>query len=277
MSFARHIAKLATNELLDVLDGEQRIRLAHYILNRELGDGIGDPEQNGEYTLLRNLRKTLIEKPVVFDVGANVGAWTLELSQHVSADTTVYAFEPDSATFAELSRTLAGAPHASRFVAIRAALSDTDGEAELHSAGALAETNSLVFRSGITEGEKMRVPVLRADNFCAQRGIERVAFAKIDVEGHEFAALRGFEALLDMQRVDCIQFEYGGTWIDARVFLADVFKYLSSRGYRLGKLMPNGIRPLPSYTRALERFSFANFVAMTPHWSKRCGALLLEP
>jgi hypothetical protein len=49
---------------------------------------------------------------------------------------------------------------------------------------------------------------------------------KMDIEGHELTALKGFGAALDVARV--LQFEFGGCNIDSRTYFQDFWYFLKS-------------------------------------------------
>lgn len=68
--------------------------------------------------------------------------------------------------------------------------------------------------------------------------------------------------MLDQGRIHQIQFEYGGTYIDARILLKDLFDFLIPYGYRLYKIYPNELRPIECYDQRLENFQYQNWVAL---------------
>ena len=88
---------------------------------------------------------------------------------------------------------------------------------------------------------------------------------KLDVEGHEVAALRGLGERLRPETVDVIQFEYGGAALDAGTTLRDLYRLLEGRGYALAKLFPRALE-LRDYRPWAEHFSYANYVALAPRW-----------
>ena len=67
-----------------------------------------------------------------------------------------------------------------------------------------------------------------------------------------------------------IQFEYGGTTLDAGTSLRDLYRLLSDRGYRLAKLYPDALEIRP-YRPWMEHFSYANYVALSPRWTSPDG------
>lgn len=260
---SRPVLKRVLTVALDtLLSSENRVKLARYILNRELGEGIGDPALNGENDLVSRLRDKLGDQSVVIDVGANVGQWTTSLAQGLRTRPRVFSFEPVPGIYARLVEACERLETAARVTPVCAALSDTSGTAEIHVAGDLAETNSLHHIPGMTEGGKVEVELMRGDDFCRDRGIDEVDVLKLDVEGNEVATMRGFSDALHAQRIGCVQFEYGTTWLASRTFLADAFELLTSCGYRVGRIVPGGVRPIDRYTADLDRFRHANFLAV---------------
>lgn len=234
-------------------------RLCRSYVDRYNGDNDGDPHTNGEYLFLRSILPTC---RVVFDVGANVGDWTAHAIA-VNPALEVHSFEPSPTTFQQLlARPFPPSVHR-----VNCGLSDTAQVAHLHTYADEPTMNSLHSRSGITlsptASETITLNTL--DDYCDQAGIASVDLLKIDTEGHEVSVLRGATRLLETGRIRAIQFEYGGTYIDARILLKDVFDLLMPRGYRIAKLYPAGPRPVPAYTQQLETFQYQNFVATLSH------------
>ena len=234
------------------------------------GDNNDVPETNGEYEVLARVRPELVKRGVpALDVGANLGDWTVELCSGRQDAVQVYAFEPSSETFRTLSERLAKLTTGARITPVHAAVGSAPGEATLKVYGSLAGSNSLVTREGLTDGRgpaTETVPVVSGDTFCAERGIAEVGVVKVDTEGFEMEVLRGFSGMLGRKAVGVIQFEYGGTWIDARILLRDAFDLLLPLGYTVAKVHPRGIEVLPAYDQRLETFQYANFLAVRPDW-----------
>jgi hypothetical protein len=159
-----------------------------------------------------------------------------------------------------------------------AALSSQDGEAPIFVTGNdSSELNSLHPRHGAGAKVEFRqgaaVRLVKGDTYCAENSIDRINFLKIDTEGHEMAVLAGFARMLAEKRVEIIQFEYGGTWLDSRTQLLDAFELLSRYGYILGKLHPRGIKVYPRYSQALETFRYSNYVAFLPAWKEHLAVI----
>lgn len=225
-------------------------------MERRNGDNDDDMRTNGEMHLLR---RTLPGAQTVFDVGANVGAWVRAALQ-VNSSANYHCFEPSHGAYEALVR--ANLPKNVR--ANNLGLSDESAEKPLFIFGDCYGINSLYERKGIS------APILRQesiqlttlDAYCERHNIGHVNFVKVDVEGHELAVLRGARRMLSEGRIDVIQFEYGGTYIDARVLLKDVWDYVQgvNSGYSFYKLRGNGLHPTPAYQREFETFNYSNWV-----------------
>jgi FkbM family methyltransferase len=105
------------------------------------------------------------------------------------------------------------------------------------------------------------VDVRRLDTVCAEQGIDRIDVLKIDTEGHELAVLQGAGNLLTERRIGLIQFETGGTQIHARTYADDFFALLEPAGYRIYRLLRDGLTPL-KHDGHYEIFAYANLVAV---------------
>jgi FkbM family methyltransferase len=285
MLSGRTLVSLFEKSLRLVLSRGRRAALGGYIADTANGDSNFDHDTNGEVALVRRFKEAAgangaapgrdVPPLVVFDVGANAGEWTRRLvsggrgGPALGASATVYLFEPVRSTFDRLVANLEQIKSPAKFVPTLAALSDTDGEAPMFVVDD-SEKNSLYRRHtegmGLEFKESDVVRLVRGDTFCAERQIERIDFLKIDTEGNEIRVLNGFERMLSEKRVELLQFEYGGGWLDARTQLLDAFELLGRHGYTLAKVFPEGVRVHERYNQADETFRYANYVAFLPRW-----------
>lgn len=243
--------------LIDRLpDNALLYRFCRRYVNHYNGDNNCDMHSNGE---LRWLREALPKCATVFDVGANVGEWAA-LAFGINPDLKIHCFEPSSATYRHLqSIGLAGDVFLNPF-----GLGATPCEMTLHLFSDEAGTNSIYRREGLnavqTQTEQIRLDTL--DAYCQRQQVEQIDLLKIDVEGHEFEVLKGSLAMLGRGLIQRIQFEYGGTYIDARILLKDMFDLLAKYRYRLYKIYPNSLRLIDRYDQCLENFQYSNWVAL---------------
>jgi hypothetical protein len=103
--------------------------------------------------------------------------------------------------------------------------------------------------------------VTTGDEYCAGRGIAHIDFLKLDVEGLELPALRGFEGMLADGRIDVIQFEYGFINLLPKFLLKDLHEFLNARGYAAGKVFPNYV-DFREYRLTDEDFMGPNYLAV---------------
>lgn len=232
-------------------------RFCQHYLDHYRGENNSDLWTNGE---LRVLQEILPSCRTVFDVGANVGRWA-ELALQINPSLQLHCFEASRVTFQKLIQS----PAAQHLKANHAALGATPGEATLHIFAETGGMNSLYSRRGLSVGPPIgeeRVRMITLADYCTEQGIERIDFLKLDVEGHEMAVLQGGESLLAAARIQYIQFEYGGSNIDARVLLSDFFDLFSQYGYHMHKIFPNRLEPAPRYEQQMENFQYQNWVAI---------------
>lgn len=178
----------------------------------------------------------------VLDIGANIGEWSLPMARQVGPAGRLHAFEPIPFMNDALNRTLRvnGQFHASAY---QVALSNADGNATFHvnfRAGAISDTgSSSLERPG--EGEAIEVKTATLDGFLAANGINGpISFAKIDVEGHEYAVIEGAKETLARHRPVLVM-ETGHDDRPKRERIASVLRPLE---YELaGIILENGILP----------------------------------
>lgn len=214
-----------------------------------------DISRNGEAWLLERLRP--LRPKVVFDVGANVGDWSVHAAV-AFPEATIHAFEPVPDTYSALARSATSL--SGRIVANPFGLADKDGAIPLT---VMADDSTLSSIVALHEGQGRQVDcAMRAgDAYMAEHGIDRIDLLKIDVEGAEHLVLQGFARALAEGRIGVIQFEYGQANIVTRFLLRDFHLLLESHGYSVGKLFPARV-DFRSYRFEHEDFIGPNFVAV---------------
>ncbi|MBD2093913.1 FkbM family methyltransferase [Trichocoleus sp. FACHB-591] len=217
----------------------------------------GNIHSNGE---LYFLRKYINRSRLIFDVGANVGEWA-EMALALNSAIDLHCFEPSSTSFSTLSKkSLAGNVTLNNF-----GLSSEVEDKSLFIFDDNSPLNSLWKRSGLksyglsTPCREEKVKLETLDNYCVAHKIEQIDVLKIDVEGHELEVLKGAKNLLSLEKINFIQFEYGGTYIDSKTFLKDVFEYFNEFNYSFYKIYPNKLFLINSYDVRFENFQYQNW------------------
>lgn len=129
-----------------------------------------------------------------------------------------------------------------------------------------AGSNSLTQRRGqadvFTQIEINNIRIIKGDDFCREKNINSINFMKIDTEGHEYSVLLGFSGMIESRAIDVIQFEYGGTWLDSKRYLSDIYNLFESSNYAICRLHPNGLELFSTYNQREDTFEYANYVAL---------------
>jgi len=216
-----------------------------------------DPNTNGEYWLLQ---KVAPRCSIVCDVGAHVGNWT-NACLMANPNVHIYAFEASPPTQEQFSRRFASAPNVHL---LRVGLGDESAMLKFYDHGTGSGLSGFFSRElsvGKEPQQVIQVACAPLDDL-PEFANKTIDFLKIDTEGSEMRVLRGSKTLLAQKRIRLIQFEYGGTWIDAKEFLADAFHFFKQLGYSFGRLFPKDIQWISNFDhRKLENYKYSNYVA----------------
>lgn len=261
------VLKSILSKLVWALLGRRNmVRLGRFLSNEARLDVPNVMEENGELMVQRVVLEHAANPAVVFDVGANLGAWTIAcVKQDASQKTKIYSFEPSSPTFKRLSDAVATLRNVS---AVNKALSNHTGRAFLNVSGEFAGSNSLESSSAAVVGQEP-VELITTDDFCGMNNIERIDLLKIDAEGHDMMVMEGARGMLSRKAIHVVQFEYNWRWVKPHRTLLDAFEFLQPLGYKLGKITPNAIEFYESWHPELEKYVEANYVACLPEWQQR--------
>lgn len=176
---------------------------------------------------------------IAFDVGANVGEYSVLLSRQCGAAGQVWAFEPVPDTYWRLRETLA-LNRCENVTPVQAAVSDKAGTVRMnlfepqYSAWNTLGMPEMVTPEGerVSPAKSVEVPSCTLDEFCRFEKIEKINFLKVDVEGFEEAVFRGAAELLRERRIDCVCFEISQAPLQgANATSRSIFEALKSFGY----------------------------------------------
>jgi FkbM family methyltransferase len=133
----------------------------------------------------KEIRKLVRPGMVVIDGGAHVGYMTRRLSKLVGSTGKVLAFEINPANLALLRR---NTRNLANVEIIPAALGDHDGTAKIYLSAQSSGHSATPSKPGLTPD--IDVPMRSVASVLKERGLERVDFLKLDIEGGEPAVLR---------------------------------------------------------------------------------------
>jgi FkbM family methyltransferase len=191
---------------------------------------------NGERWLLT----LLDQKPLVMDVGFHDGASTGEVLR-LRPEARVIGFDPSRFALDNYKVRFAG-DNRVRFES--AGLSSVPGELDFHDYE--NQCNSLTPRKD-SPGQIpviYRVPILTLDEYCAERGIDKINLLKVDVEGFDLNVLEGAPGLLARQSIDLFMFEFGGAWAAQKRYLWEADEYIRQFPYGLYRLFNGFLCPV---------------------------------
>lgn len=150
----------------------------------------------GEYEKaeLKMLEKFLMSDSVFIDIGANLGLYSLYASSLMGENGTVVCFEPFSTNYRLLKQNIS----LNSNLNIRAenmAIGETDGLINLYYDE--KDRNLGMVSSDMTEyTHSEAVKAVSLDSYLNGKSFEKIDFIKIDIEGHEYAALLGMKNTL---------------------------------------------------------------------------------
>lgn len=283
------LARLAWRALGDPASVARRAELESFVLDRVVRrptvfeDGRGlryvlhpgenaraylDADGNYEVAETRFCERIVREGWTVFDVGANIGVYTLLFTKLVGEHGQVHAFEPERENLRRLRANLAlNDVDTVRVVAAAAAAESGTGTLHLfppelgawHSLGRPTLPDPFVHGRTVEPIGAVQVSTVTLDDYCAGSGVERVDLLKLDVEGAEVDVLRGAERLLADGRAGTILFEVSLPQSAAlRHAPGDAFDLLAAAGYESFVIADDG-RLGPKVDRAEARYG--NYVA----------------
>jgi len=139
------------------------------------------------------IRRELPADGVFFDIGANVGLYSLWAASVLDRRGTVVAVEPNPPALRRLRFNIACNRQEELIRVVAMGASDVAGEFELHLDATNLGGSSLV-AGNPGSGGSITVPCAPLADIAASQGIARLDIMKLDIEGHEPPVLKAFFA-----------------------------------------------------------------------------------
>jgi len=172
---------------------------------------------------------------VVYDIGANIGLYTLLAARRVGEAGKVYAFEPHVANVNSLLRNVSGNRLSDRVKIISSALNDRPGFFDFHYYHGDAGSSMSQLDGKRAADESVFEPAYSElkfattiDHLVSEGAIRPADHVKIDVDGNEMLVLRGMTRLLTSERgIKTLQVEVNDR------FRGELFDFLRECGYEM--------------------------------------------
>ena len=136
--------------------------------------------------------KKINKGDVVFDIGANIGYFTVLFSKLCGKNGEIHSFEPVPSTFQKLLQSIESFDNV---ITSNKAAGDSIGLVDIYYNLNDFEKASLI-KSDKLCVEKVKVPIITLDSYFNKSKLDRLDFVKCDVESYEFHAIKGFKNTL---------------------------------------------------------------------------------
>ncbi len=162
-----------------------------------------DPEQQKIYFYghyheryeARLIRGALSPGENFWDIGANIGYFTLLAAAALNNTGEIVAFEPGKVAYERLQENIS-LNNFTNVTAVNLAASNRGGEAKLYLATEIADTGANLYQGGNERTQFEIIHTIPLDIFFAQKKLPAPHFIKIDVEGAELVVLQGATEIL---------------------------------------------------------------------------------
>jgi len=204
---------------------------------------LADPEQlkvyfYGHYheRYEADLVQLLLEDDDVFwDVGANVGYFTLVAATALNHRGRIIAFEPGKNAYARLVSNLALNPYRN-IQAFAVAVTDREGEAVLHLLGDIADSSASLYLAAQSQAGQEVCRTVALDHFLDSQGLRPPDLIKLDAEGAELAVLKGAKGIISHTPPLFLMEMEEKNLVAAGASKAAVAQFLTGCGYRAAHL-----------------------------------------
>jgi FkbM family methyltransferase len=181
------------------------------------------------------VRRLLTGDAVFWDVGANVGYFTLVAATALNHRGRIIAFEPGRNAYARLTENISLNPYRN-ITAYPVAVAEREGEATLHLAGDIADSSASLYPAGPGGGGTETCRTVSLDHFRCEEHLSPPDLIKLDAEGAELAVLQGARDLMAANPPLFLMEMEEKNLRAAGASRAEVARFLAAYGYRAAHL-----------------------------------------
>ncbi len=211
------------------------------------------------------------ERPIrtVFDIGANFGSFSEQVLKDL-APQRIYAFEPIKTHFENLCKKW---PEGGLVIPVRMAMGNRSGTVDFNINSDPSYNHSLLNKDARSDGwanvEHVAVEQVdceTVDNFCMERGIQRIDILKVDTEGADLMVLQGADSMLRDQAIDLVYVEIlMKPLFDGQGSLRQFLEVMEGHGYVFINIFETRTNHVGQLTLANAMFAAPGLVASTPN------------
>lgn len=199
-----------------------------------------------EKNTVRHLVKLVKPDFTFFDVGSNIGFYALTFAR-LLPNGSVHCFEPNRLSFSRLQHNVK-INKLQNIVLNNVGLADEEKEVEINYNLTNTGTASAYKKNGGNELHE-RIHLIKLDDYCKKNSINNIDFLKVDIEGGEYAFLKGAQGIIkDSKKLILVLEMMGENFSNAGYTSEEIFNYIISLGFSafLPKSYPLGLRRVDS-------------------------------
>ncbi|MFL0658640.1 FkbM family methyltransferase [Cylindrospermopsis raciborskii UAM/DH-MRr] len=224
------------------------------------GKGYGSRSIRQEIAVAKKLMQSLKPELLMIDIGGNIGDYTYQLRKGFK-QAEVHIFEPSIVNVNKLSQRFKGDP---LVILNPVGVSNCEGSFLLYSneqgSGIASLSKRRLDHFDISFDFSEQIQTICFENYWInQLNRKRINLVKLDIEGHELDALRGFGSAI--WATELIQFEFGGCNLDTHTTFQDFFYFFKEHNYEIYRITPFGSEKISKYREIDEFYSTTNFIA----------------
>jgi FkbM family methyltransferase len=198
-----------------------------------------------ETSLCRYLKTMVRPGDVIFEVGANVGVFTVLLARWVGPAGRVHAFEPSPIARKALLQHLAWNQVAGRVTVSPLAISDIPGRGILYEDHASGLNTLSTVHELLPNAKPVEIEMTTIDAYCTENQVVP-RLIKIDIEGYEFHALRSASGVLVAHKPMVVMELHPMLWPEIGISGTEAKRSLEVSQYKL-HLLSGQVSPVTEY------------------------------